>query len=99
MLYGAAGGLDRSRDEKLLFPTPTEDDIYGATVSGVGDLDGDGFADFAVGDPQDGDQTGAVDLYFGGPTLTRERRIPEGAAPRSRCRRPPTPPPARWGSA
>ena len=44
----------------------------GAAVAAAGDLNGDGYPDFAVGNPystEDGPGTGEVYLYFGGPTL------------------------------
>jgi len=44
----------------------------GMSVAGLGDVNGDGFADFAVGSPQfDGSATdaGRVDVYFGGTAI------------------------------
>ncbi|XP_023651158.1 integrin alpha-7 isoform X1 [Paramormyrops kingsleyae] len=41
----------------------THDSMFGLTVSGVGDLDQDGYGDFAVGAPFDGD--GKVYIYRG----------------------------------
>lgn len=49
---------------------------FGTAFAGAGDLDGDGFADIAVGSPGHADDSGRVDWYRGGgvapqtPTLT-----------------------------
>ncbi|MBV7329132.1 FG-GAP repeat protein [Chloroflexi bacterium TSY] len=43
---------------------------FGASLAMLGDADGDGFADFAVGsggDPQNASLSGAVYIYYGGP--------------------------------
>ena len=48
-------------------------DAAGMAVSGVGDVNGDGYADVAVGspgaDPQGRESAGAVHVVFGGPSL------------------------------
>ena len=38
---------------------------YGAALANVGDLDQDGFADFAVGSPFENEGKGAIRLYYG----------------------------------
>ena len=38
---------------------------YGAALANVGDLDEDGFADFAVGSPFENEGKGAIRLYYG----------------------------------
>src|SRR6185369_8676793 len=42
-------------------------DLYGLAVSSAGDLNGDGYADFAIGAPGVG--AGRVEVFYGGPTL------------------------------
>lgn len=46
-----------------------DDGLFGSAVSGAGDLDGDGFADFVVGNMQVGTGRGAAHVYLGGPTV------------------------------
>ena len=38
---------------------------YGAALANIGDLDEDGFADFAVGSPFENEGKGAIRLYYG----------------------------------
>ena len=38
---------------------------FGHTVLGLGDLDGDGFDDFAVGSPFEDEGRGAVRVFYG----------------------------------
>ncbi len=38
---------------------------FGAAIAGLGDLDGDGFGDFAVGAPFSASGVGIVAIYFG----------------------------------
>jgi plastocyanin len=66
-------------------PTLANDDSFGSSVSGVGDLDGDGVADLAVG--TDGDDTGGPDrgavymlLMNADGTVKRSTKIASGAA-------------------
>ncbi|MCF8243286.1 MAG: T9SS type A sorting domain-containing protein [Melioribacteraceae bacterium] len=43
---------------------------FGATIAGNGDLNGDGYSDFAIADPTFGNfSVGKVYVYFGGPQL------------------------------
>lgn len=44
---------------------------FGESLTCAGDLNGDGYADLAVGAPEVAMQTGVVHLYFGGPTGLR----------------------------
>ena len=68
LLYGARGGLDPS----VLTPTLTltETGRFGASMSGVGDLNGDGFDDLIIGAPTlniSGTNQGRVYAYLGSP--------------------------------
>jgi hypothetical protein len=65
---GVAGALDGSPDV-ILDPGVTTEANFGRWVAGAGDLNGDGFADVAVGAPLDDTaamNAGAVYVYFGG---------------------------------
>ncbi|MBN1770638.1 MAG: FG-GAP repeat protein [Deltaproteobacteria bacterium] len=67
---GAAAGVLGSPVVLWLAPVPEAGAQFGRAVAGVGDLDGDGYADVAVGAPfQDGTAVdeGAVYVYRGGP--------------------------------
>jgi FG-GAP repeat protein len=75
VLYGSASGLraanSRLWDQNQLGTDPAEvGDGFGAAVA-TGDINGDGFADLAVGVPGEGIEThagaGAVNLLFGSP--------------------------------
>ncbi len=68
LLYGARGGLDPS----VLTPTLTltETGRFGASMSGAGDLNGDGFDDLIIGAPTlaiSGTNQGRVYAYLGSP--------------------------------
>lgn len=61
----AAGPQSKAPHGPVLFhPSPFSGSAFGAAVASLGDLNGDGFGDAAVGDPFDG--TGAVFVYLGG---------------------------------
>ena len=72
LLSGGADGLDPS--PALSITGPASEARLGAVLSGAGDINGDGYADFALGLPQFAGgvdvYAGEVDLYLGGPTLS-----------------------------
>ncbi len=60
------GSRDGSQRTLTVLNTGFEDLTYGAAIAGLGDLDGDGFGDFAVGRPSFfSNQDGAVFIYSG----------------------------------
>ncbi len=68
VLHGGPSGLDRARDVELFASDAQAEAVFGRWVAGLGDVDGDGFGDVAVGSfGADGDE-GAVYVFFGGPT-------------------------------
>ncbi|MBO87262.1 MAG: hypothetical protein CL927_18090 [Deltaproteobacteria bacterium] len=56
---------------RTVLEAETENTAYGSVVTGVGDLNGDGYADVAIGAPSWGDETlpgaGRVYVHLGGP--------------------------------
>ena len=76
LFRGAAGGVDASAP--LTFDTPMgeDGDAFGAETADVGDVNADGFADFAVSDPgrrRWSFEAGAIAVYhgrLGAPALT-----------------------------
>ena len=62
--YGSSTGLGSKRNWQV---SGQAGDLFGATVAGLGDVDGDGFSDIAVGSPEAG-IGGAVQYFEGGPT-------------------------------
>jgi hypothetical protein len=60
-----------STETKLLASDGAEDDLYGTSVRGAGDINGDGYDDLVVGAPFDDDnefQSGSVYVYYGSAT-------------------------------
>jgi hypothetical protein len=49
-------------------PPATAQAPASAAVAGAGDVNGDGYADFIIGDPSSNGGSGAAYLYFGGPS-------------------------------
>lgn len=62
---GGPAGL--STTPAQTWSSPTSSDAFGASVAGLGDVNGDGYADVAIGAPQGPSGPGAVHLYLGGP--------------------------------
>ena len=58
----SAGGVKRSRviapSDPVFVPAITSGDAWGFAIAGIGDVDGDGIADIAVGAPEDDDGPG-----------------------------------------
>ncbi|MDB4931917.1 MAG: putative integrin-like protein [Myxococcaceae bacterium] len=66
-LYYGGATPDAMPDLELTYAMPG--DAFGTSVTGAGDLNGDGFADVAVGAPQTvGSSVGEVRVFYGGAT-------------------------------
>ncbi len=66
---GSGGGIDISTEIKLRASDGAAGDFFGVSVSSAGDVNGDGYDDVVVGAHQDddnGQDSGAARLYFGG---------------------------------
>ena len=66
--YGTSTGVSSSSEDKLTPSDGVNHDRFGWSVSGAGDVDGDGFDDLVVGAYQDDDNwsdSGSVYLYYG----------------------------------
>ena len=72
IIPGSAAGLDPSATRELdqntdgMAGTAENGDFFGEALA-VGDFNGDGFADLAIGVPNEND-TGAIQVVFGGPS-------------------------------
>lgn len=65
-LDSVSGNRFDLRDADAIFYSQTDGaDGFGETVFGLGDINGDGFGDFAVGAPKATNSVGAVYIYFG----------------------------------
>lgn len=60
--HGSPRGL---RDEPDAVLEPPDGDLFGSSVAGLGDVDGDGYSDIAIGAPGQGVTVGRVHVYFG----------------------------------
>ena len=62
----------RGLDDAHLQITGADHSLFGNTVSGLGDIDGDGLTDFIVGAPTDGTQgiESKAYIFYGGKTYS-----------------------------
>jgi len=84
-VFSGADGLELYRIEGPP-PTGAVGDRFGSAIVVLGDLDGDGFADFAVGTPEDDDagfEAGSVSIHSGadGALLRRYLGLSAGEGP------------------
>ncbi|MCP4921809.1 MAG: hypothetical protein GY913_33330, partial [Proteobacteria bacterium] len=86
MFYGDEDGMSRS-GEIVQTSDPETSGELGHEVGGPGDIDGDGFADIAIGDPRvdsigagDVDADGFPDLVVGAPGTSTTGGVAAGAA-------------------
>ncbi len=66
--HGSATGISSASEDKLVASDGAADDAFGLSVSGAGDVDGDGYDDLVVGasgDDDNGAGSGSVYLYNG----------------------------------
>jgi hypothetical protein len=66
LYLGGPAGLDTNA--AVVWPGGAPGRRWGSSVAGAGDLNGDGYADVAIGSPWDGSSAGKVSIYLGGPT-------------------------------
>ncbi|RMH40589.1 MAG: hypothetical protein D6689_13335 [Deltaproteobacteria bacterium] len=74
LLYGSAEGIVNSRRLRIVAPQPTDYDHFGYALAPAGDVNGDGYADVAIGSPgidlagmYTGTDRGAVYVFHGAP--------------------------------
>jgi len=65
LYYGSATGLSPSANWS--FPSPDECECFGTSLSGAGDVNGDGYGDFLVGDVEQWPAQTSALLFYGGP--------------------------------
>jgi hypothetical protein len=65
------GGSNLNTNPALILAGTRTNSAFGHAICGIGDVNSDGFADFAIGDPalQSTSKTGQVDIYLGGTTI------------------------------
>ncbi len=69
-LFWGGPGMDAVPDR--IFTGTSFEDYFGTSVSGAGDMNGDGYADLIVGSPADDiglTNSGAAFVFFGGPSM------------------------------
>ena len=84
LIYLGKPGGPLTNNYSFQIPAPLINTDFGYSCSGLGDINGDGYDDFAIGAPREPPgQTGAVYVYLGGPTgplnSTFQRRITAGS--------------------
>jgi hypothetical protein len=68
LFFGGASGLAATPAATFPAPAGATGGNFGATVAGLGDVDGDSAAEFLIGAPFANDSTGLVFLYAGSPS-------------------------------
>ncbi len=70
-VYVYFGGPNLNTNPALILAGTRTNSAFGNAICGIGDVNGDGFDEFAIGDPalQSTSKTGQVDIYFGGTTI------------------------------
>jgi hypothetical protein len=66
-LYFGTPSPTTSAGRRIVLSSPDGAAAFGASLSGAGDIDGDGYADFAIGAAGAGAGAGIVHLYLGSP--------------------------------
>ena len=80
LLHGSMKGPDRDRDVRLTSSEPGREHEYGTSLTALGDIDGDGTGDLAVGDTHARDFEGVVEVWLGGVSPERVQVfLPDGA--------------------
>lgn len=65
-VYFGNGSMDNDNTPDLILYHTALYEYYGDSVSGIGDVNGDGYDDFAVGAYANRSSTGMVEIFFGG---------------------------------
>ncbi|MEZ4394641.1 MAG: VCBS repeat-containing protein [Polyangiales bacterium] len=74
VFLGSANGLPVT--STMLMEGTTEGELFGVPIAGIGDANGDGYADMAVGITGAMSGRGALRVYFGGPSgVTSSRSV------------------------
>ena len=76
-LFLGSTTLSGTSNEAAVFSTPEAGEKFGTAVSGAGDLNGDGYADFAVGAPGYASNKGRVYVSLGTAVLTNINNMPQ----------------------
>ena len=66
--YGSSSGIVVASEDKITASDGDINDFFGGTVSGAGDVDGDGYDDVvigAIGDDDNGSTSGSAYVYYG----------------------------------
>ncbi len=63
------GGDTISWERSITFTSDTIEDYFGKSVANIGDINGDGYDDLAIGAPGNGSDSGKVYIYYGGKTM------------------------------